>query len=120
MAFTKLPFNLLGFRVMGDVDGLTVYTDRHGRKIFYKKAPPKEPPSSRQVHFRSRFRAAVNAWIALSDDDKQQLETAVARAALCLTGQNLFTSCALRDKPDVYATIAHQTGTTLPPLPVIP
>jgi hypothetical protein len=119
MAFTVMPWTLLGTRVMGDVSGYTVYTDRFGRKIWYKKAPPKEPPSPRQLEQRRRFRDAVNAWIALSEPEKLALEEAVRKTSLCLTGQNLFTSCALKHADDVYATLAKQTGETLPPLPFI-
>jgi hypothetical protein len=105
---------------MGDCGGFTIYTDRFGRKVFYKKAPPKEPASPLQRHHRDRFRDAVFAWKLLLDDEKRQLELAVHRASLCLTGQNLYTSCALRHDEAVYMTIADQTHTNLPPLVLIP
>jgi hypothetical protein len=104
---------------MGDMGGYTCYTDRHYRKVFYKKAPPDKPPSPSQQACRRRFREAVNAWKALSTDDKAALERAVHTASLCLTGQNLYTACALRAAFDVYATVGRQTGETLPALPTI-
>jgi len=119
MAFTQLPFELLGFRVMGDVDGITVYTDKLGRKINYKKAPPLEPASPAQRRLRDRFAAAVNAWKNLTDEEKANLELAVTRTSLCLTGQNLYVSCALRNATTVYETVESQSQTTLPALPSI-
>ena len=116
MAFTVLPFQLFGFRVMGDVNGITCYTNKKFQKVFYEKAPPDKPPSPAQIIQRSRFRTAVQTWRALSDDDKLRLETAVKRTSLCLTGQNLYVSCAMKHKPDVYETVGRQAGVTLPPL----
>ena len=109
----------MGTRVMGDCGGFTMYTDRHGRKVIYKKAPPEKPASRLQRIVRDRFRAAVEAWKILSDAEKAALERAVKRTSLCLTGQNLFTSCSLRSASGVYATIARQAKEILPPLVVI-
>lgn len=120
MAFTVVPWDLLGFRVMGDCGGYTIYTDRYGRKVFYKKAPPDKPASPLQRHHRDRFRDAVVAWKALDDAEKQSLEAAVASASLCLTGQNLYTSCALRHDAATYMTVERQTAVQLPPLVFIP
>lgn len=116
MAWTKLPFSLFGFRVMGDVNGITCYTNRKYQKVFYEKAPPDKPPSPAQTIQRSRFRTAVQAWRALSDSDKDALERTVHKLSLCLTGQNLYVSCALKHKPDTYTTCARQANETLPPL----
>jgi hypothetical protein len=120
MAMTTIPWNLLGFRVMGDLGGFTIYTDRFYRKVWYPRAPPHKPPSAAQRHFRARFKAAVAAWKSLSDSDKAALERAVHTLSLCLTGQNLFTSCALRSAFEAYETIGRQSSEVLPPLPVIP
>src|ERR1041385_6973737 len=120
MAFTTLPFSLLGFRVMGDVAGYTCYTDRYGRKVYYKKAPPDKPPSGRQALQRRRFQLAVAAWKSLTDAEKHSLEEACRRSSLCLTGQNLYTSCSLRGDFGTYATIEEQPAIQLPPLVFIP
>lgn len=119
VAFTTIPWNVIGFRVMGDVGGFTIYTDRHFRKVVYDKAPPDKPASPAQRITRDRFRSAVQAWKALTPDEKASLERAVHTASLCLTGQNLYTSCALKHADAVYQTIARQTGETLPTLPAI-
>lgn len=119
MAFTVLPFNLLGFRVAGDVSGFTCYTDKFGRKVWYKKAPPDKPPSQRQLDRRRLFKLAVEAWKNLTAEEKQQLEIAASKASLCLTGQNLYTSCSLRAAEGTYRTIERQTHTTLPALAIL-
>lgn len=119
MAFTTIPWHLMGMRVAGDCNGETIYTDRYRRKVHYKKAPPDRPPSPKQLARRDLFRRAVQAWKALPQGDKDQLEFAATCANLCLTGQNLFTSCSLRSSEEVYRTIERQTATTLPPLAIL-
>ncbi len=105
MAMTKLPFHLFGFRVMGDVSGITVYTNKKFQKVFYKKAPPDKPASPAQRARRDLFGKAIAAWRLLSSDQKRDLEDATRALSLCLTGQNLFTSCCLRSDAGTYATI---------------
>lgn len=119
MAFTTLPLHVMGTRVMGDCGGFTMYTDRHHRKVYYQKAPPQKPASPKQRLLRDLFGKAVRAWKALSDADKATLERAVAKTSLCLTGQNLFTSCSLCSRSEVYLTIGRQAGETLPPLAIL-
>lgn len=118
MAFT-VPWQLMGIWVSGDIGGLTIYTDKHGRKVAFPKAPPKEPPSPAQVHQRQRFQAAQAAWKSLSSEDKQQLETATIRGSIVMTGQNLFISVSLRNDNDALITLARQTNTQLPTVPFI-
>jgi len=119
MAFTTIPWNLLGHRVIGDLAGFTCYTDKRGRKIFYEKAPPDKPATPAQRLQRNKFRDCVLAWKSLSDAEKFALEEAVRKTHLCLTGQNLFVSCSLMQKPRVYETVARQSNEILPPLHVI-
>lgn len=110
----------MGIWVSGDVGGLTIYTDRFGRKVPFPKSPPKEPASPRQVHQRERFRLAQAAWKSLSDDDKAQLELATNRGSVVMTGQNLFMSVALHNSQDGLDTLARQTDTNLPTVEFIP
>lgn len=116
MAWT-VPWNLMGIAVAGDVAGLTVYTDRFMKKVAYPFAPPKEPPSPLQVAQREKFRVAQLAWRNLTPEQKQSLELACHKTAIPLTGQNLYMSAQLRNDPDSYKTIEHQSGIPLPPLP---
>ena len=75
MAYTP-PWNLIGQTVSGDFADLTIYTDRFNQKVFYPKAPPKEPPTIRQINQRSRFALAVKSYVAEPDDVKANYETA--------------------------------------------
>lgn len=118
MAYT-LPLQLFGVWVSGDVDGLTIYTDRFGRKVAFPKAPPEKPPSDLQTHQRNRFRDAQVAWNALTPGQKKQLEDAAEKGSLVMTGQNLYISVALRNDSTALATLARQTDTTLPTVPFI-
>jgi hypothetical protein len=108
--------SLLGLTVSGDVAGMTIYTDRYGRKNWFRNAPPKKPPTQKQLWFRQRFKAVQLSWRLLSDADKAALERASNKLSLCATGQNLFLSCSLRSAVGVYRTIARQSGEVLPPL----
>lgn len=116
MAFSTIPWDLIGHRVIGDIAGFTTYTDRYGRITVFKKAPPHKPPTQAQLHQRDKFRRCVNAWKVLTNDEKAALERTVHRLSLCLTGQNLFVSCSMKQKPDVYATCGRQAKEVLPPL----
>lgn len=112
-----IPPHYMGLRVSGDLGPVTIYTDRKNRKIFYPIAPPKEPPTQRQLWQRQRFKLAVTYWKQLPPEAKANLEDATRKLGLCLTGQNLFVSCWIRSAPDQYAAVERQSGITLPPLP---
>ncbi len=119
MAWT-VPWNLIGLGVAGDVGGLTVYTDRFGRKVAYPKSPPDKPPSDLQIAQRTRFREAQAAWSALDLGQKLNLELAVMKSSICMTGQNLYITVALKNDQAGLDTIARQTDLTLPQVPFIP
>lgn len=112
-----IPYAVLGARVAGDLGGVTCYTDRFGRKTVYPIAPPKEPASDCQTTLRNRFKTAQATWAALSPAEKKALEEATHKASLCLTGQNLFLSAALRGMNDQMQAIGRQHGLTLPNAP---
>lgn len=109
---TTMPhdFNasLLGLVVNGDLGGLTIYTDRFGKKVVYEKSPPEKPPSDLQVIQRQRFRLAQAEYAALTSDQKLDYETLAQRASLCLTGQNLFIHVALVHSYALLNTLQHQ------------
>lgn len=116
MAYT-VPWSLVGIAVAGDCSGLSIYTDRFGRKTWYPFSPPKEPPSELQIAQRERFRLAQLAWRSLTADEKFTLEEATKRTSIPLTGQNLYMSAILRNDPESYETIQRQSGLQLPALP---
>lgn len=114
-----IPASALGLIVSGDVDGLTIYTDRHGRKVAYPKAPPKEPPTQMQVDVRARFTAAQAEYMGLSVPEKHAYELLTKAVALCMTGQNLFISVAMKRTFGILETLQLQTGISVtPPTPV--
>lgn len=110
-----IPASALGLIVSGDLDGVTIYTDRFGRKILYPKAPPKEPPTELQVYMRTRFRAAQAQYMALSAPDRALWELLACRANLCMTGQNLLIHIAMKDAFTLLDTLMRQTGVTVTP-----
>ncbi len=114
-----IPASLLGLVVSGDIDGLTIYSDRHNRKICYPKAPPKEPPTVSQVGHRNRFRLAQAQYMELSLADRADWEDLSCRASLSLTGQNLLIHVAMQHTFSFLDTMMRQTGITVtPPNPV--
>lgn len=114
-----IPASALGLIVSGDVDGLTIYTDRYGRKVAYPKAPPKEPPTDFQIYYRSRFGAAQANYMALTVPQKAAYEDLTKAANLCMTGQNLFIHVALKHTFALLDTLQQQTGVTVvPPDPI--
>lgn len=114
-----IPWNLIAARLAGDVGGVTIYTDRFGRKTVYPIAPPDKPPSSQQTTLRTRFQTAQQAWKALTTQEKANLENACRKANLRLTGQNLYISAAMTDGNANVQAIGRQTGFTLPTVPEV-
>ena len=110
-----IPASALGLIVSGDVDGLTIYTDRHGRKVAYPKSPPKEPPTDLQIHCRNRFRSAQAEYMAASLTQKILWEQLTLQSSLCLTGQNLFIHVAMMHSFPLLDTLMQQTGVSVNP-----
>ncbi len=110
---------LLGLQVQGDLGPWTIYTDRKGRKKWFLYSPPTKPPTPRQITHRQRFKTAQANWSTLTKAEKENLELAVIRASLCMTGQNLFISAQLKHMNTSLQAIARQTKLTLPTAPDI-
>lgn len=114
-----VPASILGLIVSGDCSGETIYTDRHGRKVHYPVAPPKEPPTDFQIAHRARFRAAQQQYMALSPADRQKWEQIALRANLCLTGQNLLIHVAMMNALGLLDTLIRQTGVSVDPPEIV-
>jgi len=110
---------VFGLIVSGDVGGLTIYTDRFGKKVTFPKSPPKEPPTPIQVALRTRFKTAQANYMALSDVAKADWELLVQRTHLCMTGQNLFISVSMRRTFDILDTLMRQSGVSVTPPPPV-
>lgn len=112
---TNKTLNMLGFKVQGDLGGITCYTSKRDRVVWFIKAPPLSPPSAEQIECRNKFRAIGIAWQALSQIDQEIWLSTQDKAHLRITGYNLFSYWLLTGDDAVIATIARQTGLTLPP-----
>ena len=110
---------VMGMIVSGDIGPLTIYTDRHGRKIAFPKAPPKEPPTDLQVSHRARFRSAQQEYMALSHVKRNDWERLSRRASLCMTGQNLYIHIAMKGGLVNLDTLMRQTGLTVDPPTIV-
>ena len=114
-----IPASSLGLMVSGDIGGLTIYTDRHGRKVAYPKSPPKEPPTDLQKLVRSRFKSAQAEYMTLTPTQKADYEHLVCMSSLAMTGQNIFIHVATMHTAAMLDTLMRQTGITVPqPTPV--
>jgi len=113
MAWT-VPWNFVGLEVSGDVADLTIYTDRFGKKVAFPKAPPKEPPTFNQMIQRQRFKDGQADWMALTDEEKANLELATKKVSAPLTGQNLWISSYIRNDSSDLETFERQSGVVLP------
>jgi len=107
--------NLLGFRPSGDLGPLTGYTSKRGKPVWYLKAPPKEPPTGYQIHYRNVFRLVAMAWKGLPTWQRTNWLAAARRASLRITGYNLFLWYYHTRDTAVIRTIEHQTGISLLP-----
>ncbi len=107
--------NLMGLRPTGDLGPLTGYTTKRGRAVWYLKAPPKEPPTGYQTHYRNLFRLVAMAWQSLPSQQRSDWLDAARRASLRITGYNLFLWYYHTRDTAVIATVEHQTGLTLLP-----
>lgn len=96
----KLPAAgaVLGLQVTGDLGGVTYVQNKQGRRIAYAKTYPRKTPSHLQEYRRVRFKTAVAAWRALSDEDKKTLDRITEIYAMCMSGYNLFLSCYLANQ----------------------
>jgi hypothetical protein len=110
---TAIDCMLLGFAISGDIGGLTTYTNRRGRKIWYDFAPPDKPPSWNQIRQRGRFIQAAANWLALTLEQRRQWQRATQIVGHCATGMNAAMQYALRHDTAIVTTIERQSGITL-------
>lgn len=103
----------LGLIVSGDLDGITIYTDRYGRKTAFPKSPPLTPPTFIQLWQRNRFRLAMQTWTMLSRAERQAYVQCVKRLSLCMTSTSLWCGLSLQENLNLYTTIQRQYGQPL-------
>jgi len=100
--------SLLGLVVSGDVDGLTIYTDRRGHKIAYAAAPPAVPPSALQLAWRNVFRHAMTLWRSLPQVDRDLYRRVCDDACLCMLGHNLWLHIYITQDYRLWSTLKSQ------------
>ena len=104
-----LPPSFFGLRISGDVGGLTAYTDRYGRNVFYKAAVPQKPPSALQILQRDRFRKAMRSWAKLTVAERTDYRTACDDLSFCMLGHNLWILLCLRHDDELWETLCQQS-----------
>jgi len=115
-----IPASCIGMVVSGDVAGMTIYTDRFMRKVWFPQAPPKCPPTPMQLKQRWRFTQAMANWKGQSDQVKADWEELTKRGSLIMMGHNLWVSVSLGGTFDALDTLQHQTGVFVDDPPWIP
>lgn len=114
MAQTRPPFaSLLGFNATGDLGGLTAYTSRKGRTVWFKKSPPLRPPSYHQRVMRNRFRTIATSWNALIPDRRSAWIRAARTARLRIGGYALYLWYQTTRDRAAIATVERLSGETL-------
>lgn len=108
-----VPLSILGLIVSGDIGGITIYSDRHNRKVGYPKAPPKEPPTDNQVYYRTRFQTSQANYMALTPPQKAAYELLTKAASLCMNGQNLYIHVSMKHAFGLLDTLQQQHGITV-------
>jgi len=118
----KIPLNdvqLLGFDLTGDLGPWTAYTTNAGKAVLYPRQSPLSPPSDAQLLQRDAITEAAHVWQLFDQPTKTKWQQAARRAALRITGFNLFTYWWLRRDLPIIVTVSKQSGidlvSTLPP-----
>jgi hypothetical protein len=100
---------MIGLTVQGDLGGWTFYTSKRGQIVFYPQAPPLNPASYDQAHYRNRFRASAQQWRQLSLASKRAWTTVAHHASLTITGYNLWTAWYMTNDTNMIRTLERQT-----------
>lgn len=106
-------FPLLGLLVQGDLGFWTCYTKPRRRIVVYTRAPPRTPETFDQKHQRNKWSSDAAIWQQLSPGEREQWRLAAQRAALRITGYNLFLHARSDTNSNTHATIAKRYALTL-------
>ncbi len=112
----KAPFyaTYLGFNPTGDLGPFTIYTNQYRRPVFYIKAPPTSPPTTRQSFLRENMKEIAAWWSAQSSETKALWEAASKNARLRMNGYALFQWWQWKHDPQKLQTIMRQSKIQLP------
>lgn len=121
LKLTRL-ISLLGFRPFGDLGGLTAYTTRRRRVVWFPKSPPQKAPSPAQTAQRNQFRLAAQAWRAIGAEERAKWNEAVKHSHITIIGYHAFVGWQRRRNLGMLKTLERNSGvklaTTPPALPV--
>ena len=105
---TADQISCLGFNVSGDVDGLTIYTTRRGRKVAFAQSPPSKPLSVWQLAWQRNFRVGMAIWRRLSQPERDAYRRVCDAACLCMLGHNLWLHAFLGGDNRLLETLESQ------------
>jgi hypothetical protein len=120
MAYTP-DWSLCGLTVAGDCGPLTIYTDKHFRKVAFPRSPPKQPASAIQIWQRDRWRVALANYHLLTEADRQNLDRCCHRLSLQMNAASLWLNLWFQPTDSLRQTLQRQSGLPLPdPGPYFP
>jgi len=108
--FSATQLSMIGLKVSGDVAGLTIYTDRYGRKVAYHAAPPTKPLTEWQLAWQRNLRVGMILWRRLTPYDRLEYRRACDAASLCMLGHNLWLHVYLAGDYGILAALNRQYG----------
>lgn len=92
--------DLITLQMTGDLGGIT-YVQRAGfKRTSYAKIYPSKTPTRLQKYRRERFLEAINAWRALTNEQKKTLDDITNRYGMVMSGYNLYLSLYLTQHLD--------------------
>ncbi len=103
----------LGWNATGDLGGLTAYTRRTGRTVWFVKSPPLKPPTYHQRVMRNRFRNIAVAWNALRPAARRSWMRAAHAARLRIGGYALYVWHAIHQDDGPIRTVERLSHETL-------
>lgn len=103
----------LGLLPFGDLAGLTCYTSKQRKTVWFVKSPPTSPASDAQRLQRARFTAAARAWQNLRPQDQADWHLTARRAGLCMHGYDLWVHWQIIRDIQSIRTLERQTGVLL-------
>lgn len=104
----------LGFNTQGDLGPWTFYTSKNKGLVWFIKAPPLEPPSFLQTHYRNLFRAAARIWNAFSQPQRDAWLDAAEVAHLTVHGYNIFVYYQVTRDDGFIPTLERLLGRRIP------
>jgi hypothetical protein len=102
-----------GFTLQGDLCGLTTYTNKRRRIVFYPQAPPLSPPTWYQMFYRQQFSNAAAAWSLLDQASRNDYITSCQFVHAKITGYNLWMKTAMTGDDANATAIEQKTGIPL-------